>query len=161
MSISLVVAMSANRVIGNNNQLPWHLPADLKHFKTVTMGHPIVMGRKTFESIGKPLPGRRNVVVTRQQNLEICGCEVFNSLDNVLTALEDEQEIMIIGGADIFAQSLPMADRIYLTIIDAEIEGDAFLPEWDESDWSEVSRETHQPDDKNRYVYHFIELVRA
>ena len=118
MKISLVVAKSKNNVIGKNNQLPWHLPADLKHFKNLTMGKPIIMGRKTFDSIGKPLPGRRNIIISHQPNLFIDGCEVFHSIDDALSALKNETEVMIIGGANLYAQTIERASRLYLTEID-------------------------------------------
>lgn len=158
--ISLVAAMSKNRVIGKNNTMPWHLPADLKHFKSVTMGKPIIMGRKTFESIGKPLPGRRNIVVTHQEK-EFPGCDVFHSLEEALKSVASEPEVMIIGGANVYAQVLPKVQRMYLTFIDLDVDGDAFFPAWDESQWREVSSEQHAPDDKNPYPYRFVVLEAA
>ena len=157
--ISIIVAMDKNRVIGKNNQLPWHLPADLAHFKQVTMGKPIVMGRKTYHSIGKPLPGRRNIVISHQ-DLNIVGVEIFNSLENAIQNLLYEKEIMIIGGAMIFQQALAWADKIYLTVIEHDFVGDAFFPTWPKNEWQEISREQHRVDEKNRYDYSFIELVR-
>src|SRR3990167_4875952 len=135
MKISLVVAKSKNNVIGKNNQLPWHLPADLKHFKNVTMGKPIIMGRKTFDSIGKPLPGRRNIIISHQPNLFIDGCEVFHSIDDALNAVKTEPEVMVIGGANLYAQILDRANCIYLTVIDAEFDGDTFFSELDQDKW--------------------------
>ncbi len=160
MIISLIVAMDKNRLIGKNNQLPWHLPADLAHFKSITMGKPIVMGRKTFESIGKPLPGRRNIVITRQKDLKIAGYASFDSLEAVLKALTSEKEIMIIGGATIFEQALPMANKMYLTIIDEAFDGDTFFPSWDPKEWKEISTQSFDPDSKNSYPYRFVELQR-
>lgn len=159
MMVSLIVAMAKNRVIGKDNQLPWHLPADLKHFKTITMGKPIIMGRKTYDSIGRPLPGRRNIVITRQTDLTIAGCDVVNSLQAAL-ALVDDAEVMVIGGTEIFKQALPLAKRLYLTEIDAEFEGDAYFPELDHSQWEVVEREEHQPDETNIYKYEFLILQR-
>ena len=118
MKLSLIAAVSSNRVIGNNNRLPWHLPADLKHFKNLTLGKPVIMGRKTFDSIGKPLPNRRNIVISRDKNLVIAGCEIFYSIDSALQAVSSEPEVMIIGGANLYAQTIARADQLYLTIID-------------------------------------------
>ena len=128
MSISLVVAKSKNNVIGKDNKLPWHLPADLQHFKNITINKSIIMGRKTFESIGKPLPNRRNIIISRNRHFIASGCEIFSSIDNALNAAKKESEIMIIGGENIFAQTIDRADRIYLTVIDAEFDGDTFFP---------------------------------
>lgn len=158
MKISLIVAKSRNNVIGNNNQLPWHLPADLKHFKTITMGKPIIMGRKTFDSIGKPLPGRRNIIISRQQNFYIDGCEIFHSIDDALSAVKTEKEVMIIGGTNLFLQVLPIAERIYLTVIAADFEGDTFFPELDYAQWQTISEEKWLPDEKNKYPYCFQTL---
>ena len=154
MKISLVVAKSKNNVIGKNNQLPWHLPADLKHFKQVTMGKPIIMGRKTFDSIGKPLPGRRNMVISRNKNLIIEGCDVFHTLDDALHAVESENEVMIIGGENLFLQILNRAHYIYLTVIDAEFDGDTFFLPLSDT-WKLVENEKHIPDDRNNYSYCF------
>jgi len=161
MIISIVVAMDRNRTIGVHNRLPWHLPADLKHFKAVTMGKPIIMGRRTFESIGKPLPGRKNIVITRDRTYSTEGVEICYSLQEALAATGKVEEIMIIGGASIFGEALPLASRLYLTTIEDQFSGDTFFPEIDEAQWLEVSRENHQPDDKNSYGYSFITLERA
>ena len=155
MKISIIVAQSKNRVIGKNNQLPWHLPADLKHFKSVTMGKPIIMGRKTFESIGRPLPGRLNVVISRQADLHIPGCDVFNSIEQALSSLDHEDEVMIIGGANLYAQMLDKADCVYLTIVETEVEGDAFFPELSKQEWVLESEACFMSDDKNLYDYRF------
>ncbi len=141
--------------------MPWHMPADLKHFKATTMGKPIVMGRKTFESIGRPLPGRRNVVITRNRDYQPEGVDVVSSIDEALSLLSDVDEIMITGGGNIYQQTIEMADRLYLTFINLETEGDAFFPEFEHLNWREVSREQHQPDDKNPYAYEFVNYVRA
>ncbi len=144
-------------MIGKDNKMPWHLPADLKHFKSVTIGKPIIMGRKTFEAIGKPLPGRRNIVITRQE-LTLPGCDVFHSLQEALAAVVLEPEAMIIGGANVYAQALPLAGRMYLTFIDVDVDGDAFFPVWDENAWREISNEAHAPDGKNPLAYRFAVL---
>ena len=143
MTISLIVATSRNGVIGANNRLPWHLPADLKRFKALTMGRPILMGRKTFESIGKPLPGRTNIVITHQKGFACCGALTAGSLDEALKLGEKEKEVFVIGGAQIFQQALPRAGRIYLTRINQDFTGDTYLFEIDPKVWKEISREDH------------------
>jgi dihydrofolate reductase len=158
MKLSLIAAMDIHRVIGNKNQLPWHLPADLKHFKAITMGKPIVMGRKTFESIGKALPGRENIVISHNPAFNAPGCLVQTSLEQALDHLKQENEIMIIGGAILFQKALPIAHRMYLTLIQHQFEGDAFFPAWDTQEWQEVSREDHAPDEQNPYPFSFIVL---
>ena len=157
--ISLVAAMAKNKVIGKDKKMPWHLPADLAHFKKVTLGKPIIMGRKTFESIGKPLPGRRNLVVTRQA-IQFDDCEMFSSLEAALHTVADEIEIMIIGGGNLYRQALPRADRLYLTFIDLAVGGDTFFPDWDEQEWQEVSNEKYDSNEKNPYAYRFVVLDR-
>lgn len=145
--VSLIVAMAKDRVIGKENGLPWHLPADLKYFKATTMGKPIVMGRKTFESIGRPLPGRKNIVITRNPEWQAEGITVCASLADARHQCVDADEVMIIGGAQIYAATLPSVDRVYLTEVDTIVEGgDAYFPAIDESEWHEVSRETHGPE---------------
>ncbi|CAG9613681.1 IS1595 family transposase ISSsu9 [Bacillus rhizoplanae] len=152
--ISLLVAMDKNRLIGKDNQLPWHLPADLAYFKKVTMGHPIIMGRKTFESIGKPLPGRTNIILTRNKNYEMEGCEVIYSIDDVQKMDEQlNEEIFVIGGAEIFKEVLPFADRLYITKIEEVFEGDTFFPEINYNEWKEISVEQGVTDEKNPYTY--------
>lgn len=158
--VSLIVAMARNRVIGRNNTLPWHLPADLKHFKTLTMGHHIVMGRKTYESIGKPLPGRTSVVVTRNAEYSVSGVIVVNSLEAALAACGNDEEIFVIGGAELYREAINIADRIYLTEIDADISGDAHFTEFDRRLWLEIERVSHMPDEKNSYPYHFAVFDR-
>jgi len=154
--ISLIVAMANNRVIGVNNTLPWRLPADLKHFKALTMGHHIVMGRKTYESIGKPLPGRTSVVVTRNAGYSAPGVIVVNSLPAAILACGDDNEIFVIGGAELYLQAIALADRIYLTEITADIRGDAYFPEFNPGEWQEVSRETHSQPEPQPLEYHFV-----
>ena len=154
--VSLIVAMAKSRVIGINNTLPWHLPADLKHFKVLTMGHHIVMGRKTYDSIGKPLPGRTSVVVTRNADYSMPGVIVANSLEAAISACGDDEEIFVIGGAELYRQAIALADRIYLTEIDADIPGDAHFTELDRKQWQETGRVSHAPDEKNVYRYNFV-----
>lgn len=156
MIISLIVATDENNGIGKNNQLPWHLPADLKHFKNLTTGHPIIMGRKTFESIGKPLPNRRNIIISRQRDYVTEGAEVVASLQEAVDVCSTENEAFIIGGAQIFEQSMPLADVLYLTVIHEKFDADTFLPALDKAQWVEETSELHQPDEKNKYAYTFI-----
>ncbi len=153
---SIIVAMAKNRVIGANNTLPWHLPADLKHFKALTMGHHMIMGRKTFESIGRALPGRITVVVTRNTDYFVPDVIVVNSLEAAISACGDDQEIFVIGGAELYRQAIDLADRIYLTEIDADISGDTHFTEFDRMLWHETERESHAPDAKNVHAYHFV-----
>ena len=160
MKISLVVARSRNYVIGRNNQLPWRLPADLQYFKKITLGKTIVMGRKTFESIGRPLPGRRNIVISRDKNKHVVGVELFNSIDAVLKALKND-EVMVIGGADLYQQFLPLANCIYQTIVDVELEGDAFFPVQDLNEWTLISENAHEKDERNEYGYTFCVYHRT
>ena len=157
--INLIAAMANNRTIGLDNQMPWHLPADLKHFKQITLTHPVIMGRKTYQSIGKALPGRQNIVVSRDPNLQLKDAKVMN---NLLRAIDscDVDEIMIIGGANIYQQMLPKADRLYLTFIDLEVDGDAYFPDWSGYGFQEINTEQHQADAKNPYAYRFVTLER-
>lgn len=138
--LSIIAAMAKNRVIGTNNTLPWRLPEDLKHFKALTSGHHILMGRKTFDSLGRPLPGRTSVVITRSRDLQLPGCIVANSIEDAIAACNQDNEIFIIGGAELYLQALDVADRIYLTEIQAEFEGDAWFPELDRVQWTESER---------------------
>jgi dihydrofolate reductase len=151
--ISFVVAMDENRAIGKDNDLPWYLPNDLKYFKKVTMGKPIVMGRKTYESIGKPLPGRENIVLTRDGNYKAEGITVVHSVDEVL---QKEEEICVIGGSEVFKLFLPVADRLYITEIHETFEADTYFPELNENEWKEVSREPGIIDEKNKYTHDFV-----
>ncbi len=160
MIISIVAAVGEHGVIGNEDRLPWHLPADLAYFKQLTMGSPIVMGRKTHESIGRPLPGRLNIVVTRDEEYHAAGCATARSFDEALAFAGDAAEVFIIGGAELFAEALPRADRIYLTRVHAEFEGDVFFPAFDESEWKEVAREDHDADEENASSYSFCRLER-
>lgn len=158
--LSLVVAVSENNAIGKNNQLLWHLPADLKHFKQITSGHTIIMGRKTYDSIGKPLPNRRNIVITRQQNLQIEGVEVVGSLEEAVALCANENEVFVIGGAEIYKTALPLAQKIYLTTVHQSFEADAFFPEINPNEWTETEKESHSPDEKNAFSYTFSTLER-
>ncbi len=160
MTISLIVAMARNRVIGRDNALPWRLPADLKHFRRVTMGKSIVMGRKTFDSIGKPLDGRKNIVITRNPDYRPDGVTVVDSLDGALNAAGDS-EVMIIGGATIYEQVLPRADRIYLTLIDAAFDGDARFPELNQEEWQESERLDVDAGTEPDFAYSFVTLDRV
>jgi dihydrofolate reductase len=157
---SIIVAMAKNNVIGFEGQMPWHLPADLQHFKQVTMGKPIIMGRKTFESIGRPLPGRLNIVVTRDKHYQAAGCEVVHNLDAARHAAGEAQEVMIIGGATLYQQALPIVDKLYLTVIDTECEGDTFFPEIDLALWEEVSKTPHLADENNPHDVCFYRYQR-
>jgi len=166
MKRSMIVAMAENRVIGINNNLPWYLPNDLKYFKQVTMGKPILMGRNTFESIGKPLPGRTNIVMSRNAAWSAEGVKTVNSLEAAydlaesITAIDGQDEIMVIGGDQIYKSALVSCDRIYLTQVHAEVKGDAFFPEMDWSQWQEVGREDYKAEGPNPYDYSFIVLDR-
>ncbi|MCX6807105.1 MAG: dihydrofolate reductase [Candidatus Berkelbacteria bacterium] len=160
MTISIIVAISENYVIGDKNQLLWHLPTDMKHFKEITTGKTVVMGRKTFESIGKPLPNRQNVIITQDKEYSAKGCNVTHSIEETLNFLKDKDEIFIIGGALLYAQMLPKADKLYLTIVHKDFDGDAHFPEIDFSQWEETNHEDHQPDEKNPYPYSFITSER-
>lgn len=160
MIVSIVVAISENHAIGKDNQLLWHLPKDLKHFKEITTGGTVIMGRKTYDSVGKPLPNRRNIIITRQQ-IEIDGCEVVNSLQAALDLCRDHKEVFIVGGAEIYKQAMPLTDRIYLTIVHENFEGDTYFPEIKEDIWKETARADHEADDKNALPFSFITLERA
>lgn len=160
MRISAICAMSENRAIGRHNQLLWHLPADLKHFKKLTMGNPILLGRKTYESIGRPLPGRTNIVITRDNNFQAPGCLVVHSVERALDAVVGNEEVFIIGGAQLYRQTLPLVQRLYLTMVHQHIEGDAFFPEINQAEWSEHERVDCAADAENKYAYSFIVLDR-
>ena len=159
--IALIAALAENRVIGRKNRLPWRLPADLRRFKSVTMGKPVIMGRKTYESIGKPLPGRSNIVVTRDPDYRAQGCQVVHSLDQALEAGAGHAEVMVIGGAELYRQALGRAQRMYLTLVRAEVEGDTLFPDIEPQQWRELERESHRADEKNQYDYDFVILQRV
>lgn len=158
MKIAMIAAMAHDRVIGKDNQMPWHLPEDLKHFKAVTMGKPVVMGRKTYESIGRPLPGRLNIVISRTPGLQIEGVTCVTSFDEALVAAGDCDELMVIGGGQLYAQLLPRADVLYLTEIDLAVDGDTRFPAWESSDWVETELGTGKSD--LGLNYRFIKLLK-
>ena len=160
MRLSLIVALAATRVIGVDTQLPWHLPADLKRFKQITMGKPIVMGRKTFESIGRPLPGREMVVVTRNHDFHPPDCSIFHSLEEALDANRQQAEVIGIGGTSLYQQLLPIADRLYLTLLHTNFDGDTFFPDFDQSQWYETAREDYPASGNRTFEYSFLLLER-
>lgn len=155
----MIAAMSKNRVIGINNTLPWHLPADLKHFKTTTLGKPIIMGRNTFESIGRPLPGRTNIILTHQ-SITYNNCLMAHSVSDALQLAAPHEEVIVIGGAQIYQTFLFYATRLYLTIVDTVIEGDTFFPEWNKNEWEVVQESSFDKDNDNPYHLTFLTLER-
>lgn len=161
MPIALIVAMGENRVIGKDNQLPWHMPADLKHFRELTLHKKILMGRKTYTSIGKPLPHRTNMILTHDKNFTAPECIILHSLKEVLEHVNAEEEFMIIGGTQIFEMFLPLAQKIYLTLIRHNFEGDAYFPEYSSQEWKTVSCESHKADEKNLFDYDFLTLEKV
>ena len=166
MKISLVAAVAKNQVIGKNNDLPWHLPDDMKFFMETTKGHYVILGRKNYDSLPpkyKPLPNRTNIIVTRQHNFEAPGCLVVNDIQEALNVAQDngEQEAMVIGGAEIYRLALPFADRLYLTEIDASVDGDVHFPEWNRAEWSEVSRVRHEKDQRHAFPFDFVLYERT
>ena len=161
MKISIIVAASTNNVIGNSGGLPWRLPEDLKRFKQITMGKPMIMGRATWDSIGRPLPGRQNIIVTRQSGFAAEGCDVANSPDQALEMAGDVAEVMIIGGGKIYDQFLTRTDRIYLTRINAEIEGDTFFPALNRADWKEIEREEYPASPEREHAFAIITLEKC
>jgi len=156
MRISIIAAVAKNGVMGKNNSLPWNLPSDMKKFKELTMGKPVIMGRKTFESIGKPLAGRVNIILTRNSDFNAEGVAIVHSPEEALQLVADHSEAMVIGGESVYGQFLPHASRIYLTKIDSDFDGDSFFPPMDLSSWIEVSRETREPDEKNAHRHTFF-----
>ena len=164
MSISLIVAASENDVIGRDGALPWHLPADLKRFKKLTIGHDVVMGRKTYqsilESLGRPLPKRRSLVLSRDLEYRPLGAEMASGLEQALELAAEDDEIFVIGGASVFAEALPRADRLYLTRVHADIEGDVYFPEVDLGSWKLVSEERHEANDRHAYAFSFLDYER-
>lgn len=162
MKISLIWAMDNNRLIGNKNRLPWKLPADMKWFRQHTLGKAIVMGRKTYESFGaRPLPERTNIVITRDTDYHSDGAVIAHSIDEALQQAGDTDELMIIGGASFYEQMLPLADRLYITEVQGEFEGDAWFPPYDANEWHEIASEIHPADDKNTYACHFMIFERS
>jgi len=160
MQRSLVVAVAENGVIGRHNHLPWRLPEDLAYFKRVTMGHPIVMGRRTYESIGRPLPGRTNIVVTHNRGFAAPGCVVVHSLDEAWQAANGAEEVSVIGGTALFRDTLPIADRIHLTEVQAPVEGDTFFPAFDRRQWRETEVARHPADARHQYPFRIVVLDR-
>lgn len=152
-ALSIIVAMAKNRVIGAGNRIPWQLPNELKLFKTITMGHHIIMGRKTWESIGRLLPGRTSVIVTRQRGFAVPGAKIAHSLDHALAQCAGDPEVFVIGGGELYRAALPLARRLHLTLVDAEPAGDTLMPEFDAGAWREVSSETFSADDKHAHDY--------
>jgi len=159
--LSMIVAHANDRVIGKNNDMPWHLPADLAYFKRTTLGKPIIMGRKTFQSIGRPLPGRKNIVISRDENYHAEGVEVVNSVDAALALVDDSEEVMVIGGGAIYQHCLAAAQRLYITHIDAEIDGDTYFPEYDLEVWKKVASDIRPSDEKNHYQLDFSVYEKA
>lgn len=159
MIISMIAAMAKDRIIGKDNDMPWHLPADFAWFKRCTMGKPVVMGRKTYESIGRPLPGRQNIVISRDVALEIEGVTTVTSVDEALSAAGEVEEVMIIGGGSIYQACLPRADKLYVTYIDADLDGDTQFPDWG-SDYKECYSESFIADEKNAYDMRFVVLEK-
>ena len=160
-TLSLIAAVARNGAIGKDNALLWHLPEDLRFFKRTTMGCPVIMGRKTFESIGKPLPGRRNIVISRSDEWAAPGVERASSLQAALTLVADAEKAFVIGGAQIYAQALPQADELVLTEIDRDVDGDAFFPDWNRSQFKEMLRETHHAPPPNDFGYAFVVYRRV
>lgn len=158
--ITLIAALGKNRELGKDNELIWHLPNDLKRFKKVTSSHAIIMGRKTFESLGKPLPNRTNIVITRNKNYKAQGAIVVNSIEEALHTVKDDNSTFIIGGAEIYKLAMPLADKLDLTFVDAELNADAFFPEIDRNIWKETSREDFSADEKHKYNYSFVTFLR-
>lgn len=158
--IAIVVAMAKNRTIGLNNTLPWRIPEDLKHFKALTVGHHMIMGRKTFDSIGRPLPGRTTVVVSRNRHLRIEGCIVVHSLSEAIASCLRDSPVFVVGGADIYAQALDLADTLHVTEIQKDVMGDAAFPAFDQSAWREVSREIRRQETPEPLEYHFVTYRR-
>ena len=158
--MSLIVAMAGNRTIGIDNALPWRIPEDLRRFKALTMGHHMIMGRKTFDSIGKPLPGRTTIVVTRNRELHIEGCIIAHSLPKAIDVCSGDEEIFVVGGAELYAQALPLADTLYLTEIQKDVKGDAHFPELDRTEWQEISREKRHQETPQPLEYDFVTYRR-
>ena len=160
MQLSIIVAMDRNRVIGRGGTLPWHISSDLKNFKKITMGKPILMGRKTHDSIGKPLPGRENIILTNNKKYLAEGCTVKNTLDEVYSYCEEQLELVVMGGAILYSQTLDKADKLYITEVNASVNGDTFFPEYKSSQWREISRESFNADENNEFDYSFTVLER-
>ncbi len=158
--LSIICGMDENRLIGKDNALPWHLPADMAYFKKTTMSKPLLMGRKTYESIGKPLPGRRNIIITRDSSYQAEGCDVTHSIQQALDLVADQPEIMLMGGASLYEQTIDIADCLYITEIHHKFEGDAWFPAINPIQWKESWRENHPADDRNHYPFSFVKYLR-
>ncbi|MBC8210075.1 MAG: type 3 dihydrofolate reductase [Gammaproteobacteria bacterium] len=159
-SLSIIAAMDENRLIGDNNTLPWHLPADLAFFKRTTLNKPILMGRKTYESIGRPLPGRKNIIISRDDTYQIPGCDTASSIQAALDLVQDEPEAMLIGGASLYQQTLALAETLYISEIHHQFTGDAWFPAINAAEWHEVWREKHPADERNAHAYDFVKFLR-
>ncbi len=160
MNLTLIAAMATNRVIGKNNDLIWHMPTDLKHFKTLTSGHHVIMGRKTYESMGKPLPNRTNIVITRDENYQAEGCVIVHNMETAIKKAEGDAQPFITGGSEIYKLALPFANTIELTLIHGTFDGDTFFPQFDENIWKLESKEAHKADERNPYDYDFLRYVK-
>ncbi len=156
MRIAMIAAMANNRVIGKDNKMPWHLPEDLKHFKAMTLGKPVVMGRKTFESIGRPLPGRHNIVITRQNDYQPEGVSCVNSFEAAKELVSDCEEIVVIGGGQLYKEILPLADTLYLTFIELTVDGDTFFPEWDDGSWTVTEKVVEINESQLQYSFNTL-----
>ena len=161
MLITIIAAMDRNRLIGDGDQLPWRLPADMRRFRALTMGKPIIMGRRTHESIGSALPGRKNIVLSRDPAFESPGCVVVGDLHAALSIYTDADELMVIGGAQLYAEALPRTHRMHLTLLDGSFSGDTWFPDYDPRQWREISRENHQADADSPCAFSFVDLERA
>jgi dihydrofolate reductase len=159
-TITIVAAMGKGREIGHAGKMPWHLPGELQHFKKTTMGKPIVMGRKTWQAVGRSLPGRQNIVVTRDRNFTALGCEVAGSLEEALE-IADGEEVMVIGGGQLYAQALPLASRMVLTLVDCAPEADAWFPAWPDQEWEETGRRSEPAGEQNKYAFDVVKLTRV
>lgn len=160
MEIAIIVAMTSQGLIGKNNQIPWHLPADLQRFKKITMGNPIVMGRKTFESLPSILPGRQHIVLTRNKDYHATGCNIVANWNEVEELVAEVTKVFVIGGADIYKYALPLAQQMYVTLVHANLEGETYFPEWDQSHWQEKERVFRAKDEKNKFDIEFIQYLR-
>ncbi len=160
MNVSIIAAMGKNRELGFGNKLPWHLPDDLKRFKALTRDHAVIMGRKTFESIGKPLPERKNIIVTRDPGYVVAGAIVTHSIEEAIKEAGDDSEIFVIGGAEIYRLALPRANKMYLTFVEAELQADVYFPEFDGAEWNVVREEPHEANEKHKYRFTFREYER-
>lgn len=158
--ISIIAALAENNVIGRENRLPWHLPDDLKHFRRLTVGHPVIMGRRNYESLGRPLPDRLNIVVTHRPGYAAPGCRVVHSLEEAFAAADGADEIFVIGGGELYAQTLDRADRLYLTRVHARVEGETRFPDFDADAWREIARVRHEADERHAYAFSFATLER-